>query len=111
MTILKLATVAALALAAAPLAAISHIGDGAARAGSCQGTVSGLSARYNRAKGTGFLAIRSRPTSKSGMKGELHNGDTVEIERKKGNWLRVYPDNGPNGWVFAKYVSRDCDGV
>lgn len=82
----------------------------AAHAGSCQGTVGGLSNTYNLAKGSGFLAVRSRPTAKSRMKGQLFNGNIVEVDRRRGNWLYVYTDNG-QGWVFARYVRRGCDGI
>ena len=83
-----------------------------ANAGSCPGTISGLSSTYNLAKGSGFLAVRSKPTSKSRMIGQLFNGQTVEVDRRRGNWLYVYPDSGPRqGWVFHRYVARDCDGV
>ncbi|MEM9733115.1 MAG: SH3 domain-containing protein [Pseudomonadota bacterium] len=82
----------------------------AAHAGSCQGTVAGLSSTYNLAKGSGFLALRARPTAKSRMKGQLFNGNIVEVDRRRGNWLYVYTDND-QGWVFARYVRRGCDGI
>ncbi|MEL6947288.1 MAG: SH3 domain-containing protein, partial [Pseudomonadota bacterium] len=64
-----------------------------AEAGSCPGTVYRLSSNFNLAKGTGFLAIRSRPTSRSRMKGQLFNGNSVEVDRRRGNWIYIYPDN------------------
>ncbi|MEO5759681.1 MAG: SH3 domain-containing protein, partial [Mesorhizobium sp.] len=45
----------------------------------CEGTVHGLSGRYNLATGSGFLAVRTRPNSSSRMIGQLFNGDHTEI--------------------------------
>ncbi len=81
-----------------------------ALAGSCPGTVGGLSSTYNLKKGTGFLAVRSRPTTKSRMIGQMFNGEQVEVDRRRGNWLYVYGDNW-NGWVYHKYILRGCDGI
>ena len=79
-----------------------------AYAGSCDGTVRGLSSTYNKAKGTGFLAVRARPTTNSRMKGELFNGDNVELYSRRGNWYEVGFD-GLEGWSFHKYIRTSCD--
>ncbi|MEM1038186.1 MAG: SH3 domain-containing protein [Pseudomonadota bacterium] len=76
-------------------------------AGSCGGTVRGLSAIYNQAKGSGFLTLRSGPRSSSRKKGELFNGDYVDVFARRGNWLEVNY-NGVEGWVFRKYVRHNC---
>ena len=83
-----------------------------AYAGSCTGTVAGLSNTYNLKKGSGFLAIRSKPKAASKMVGQTFNGNTVEIDSRRGNWLFVYDDaSQKSGWVFARYIRRPCDGI
>ena len=83
------------------------LGGGSAEAGYCEGTVYGLSGRYNLAKGTGFLAVRARPSSSSRMVGQLFNGDTVEIFDRRGNWYRVAM-GGIDGWAHAKWMRNSC---
>jgi uncharacterized protein YraI len=78
-----------------------------AQAQYCEGTVHGLSRTYNVAKGTGFLAVRSGPSSKARMVGELYNGDTVEIFTRQGNWYRVAM-GGIDGWVSARWMRNSC---
>jgi len=73
----------------------------------CEGTVHGLSGRYNLAKGTGFLAVRARPNSSSRMVGQLFNGDTVEIFDRRGNWYRVAM-GGIDGWAHRKWMWNSC---
>ncbi|EFL89621.1 SH3 domain-containing protein [Ahrensia sp. R2A130] len=91
---------------------LASLSIGPAHAGDCSGTVGGLSRTYNLNKGTGFLAIRARPTSSSRMIGQTFNGNTVGIDRRRGNWLYIYDDaSNTSGWVFARYVRRTCDGV
>lgn len=89
---------------------VAHLWTVPALAGSCPGTVGGLSNTYNLKKGTGFLAVRKRPTTKSRMIGQMFNGEQVEVDRRRGNWLYVYGDNW-NGWVYHKYILRGCDGI
>ncbi len=69
-------------------AALAFMG-GSASAQYCEGTVFGLSANYNLAKGTGFLAVRAKPKSSARMVGQFFNGDTTEILGRHGNWYRV----------------------
>lgn len=91
---------------------LSLLSVGPVFAGDCSGTIGGLSRTYNFNKGTGFLAIRARPTSSSRMIGQTFNGNTVGIDRRRGNWLYIYDDaSNTSGWVFARYVRRTCDGV
>jgi len=81
-----------------------------AHAGSeCDGYVRGLSNNYNPSKGTGFLAVRAGPSSKSAMLAHLFNGDRVVILDYANAWWRVAYNNGNNaGWVFAKYIREQC---
>ena len=102
-------TVIAAALATA---AASFVSVAPAQAGSCQGVVRGLSKTYNLARGSGFLAIRAQPTTRARMVGQTFNGNVLEIDRRRGNWLFVWDSgSGKQGWVYAKYVRRGCDGV
>ena len=80
-----------------------------ADAGSCSGTVQGLSNNYNLERGTGFLAVRARPASRSKMKDQLFNGDTVELYSREGNWYEVSGPNGIDGWSHKKWIRTDCD--
>jgi uncharacterized protein YraI len=78
-----------------------------AQAQYCEGTVFGLSDRYDLAKGTGFLAVRAAPSSKARMVGELYNGNTVEIFARQGNWYRVAM-GGIDGWANARWMRNSC---
>ena len=73
----------------------------------CEGTVHGLSGVYNLKKGTGFLAVRARPSSKSRMVGQFFNGDTTEILDRRGNWYRV-AIGGIDGWASATWIRNSC---
>ena len=73
----------------------------------CEGTVHGLSGRYNLATGSGFLAVRTRPNSSSRMIGQLFNGDQTEIFDRRGNWYKV-EIGGRTGWAHARWISNDC---
>ena len=73
----------------------------------CEGTVRGLSGRYNLATGDGFLAVRARPRASSRMVGQLFNGDTVEIFDRRGNWYRV-AKGGIDGWAHARWLRNSC---
>ncbi|MEM1316742.1 MAG: SH3 domain-containing protein, partial [Pseudomonadota bacterium] len=87
-------------LGLAAIVLLATLSVNTAHAGSCSGTVSGLSNTYNLKKGSGFLAIRSKPTASSKMIGQTFNGNTVEIDQRRGNWLYVYDDASQKvGWV------------
>lgn len=99
-----------LALSIMALAAIATISIGSSvpvEAQYCEGTVHGLSGRYNLARGTGFLAVRARPNASSRMVGQLFNGDTVEIFDRRGNWYRVAM-GGIDGWANARWMWNSC---
>jgi hypothetical protein len=96
-----------------PLFGIALVGaatigvSGPAASQYCEGRVFGLSKVYNLQKGTGFLAVRSRPTASSRMVGQLFNGDTVEIFDRRGNWYRVAM-GGIDGWASARWMRNSC---
>ena len=73
----------------------------------CEGTVHGLSSYYNLATGSGFLAVRSRPTSSSRMLAQLFNGDRVEILDRQGNWYKVWTGS-VDGWSNRKWMRNSC---
>jgi Bacterial SH3 domain len=81
-----------------------------ARAQYCEGTVHGLSGHYNAATGAGFLAVRAGPRASASQRGELFNGDTVEIFQRRGNWYKVATTELPmlEGWVNARWLWNDC---
>ena len=75
----------------------------------CEGTVHGLSRRYNPATGSGFLAVRAGPRKSASQVGELFNGDKVEIFDRRGNWYKVAAlDGSSEGWASAGYIRNDC---
>jgi uncharacterized protein YgiM (DUF1202 family) len=92
---------------AALLLAASLVAPSPARSQYCEGTVVGLSGKYNLAKGTGFLAVRAGPNASSRMVGQLFNGNTVEIFSRKGNWYRVAM-GGIDGWANSKWMRNSC---
>lgn len=76
----------------------------------CEGTVHGLSRRYNPATGSGFLAVRAGPRKSASQVGELFNGDKVEIFDRRGNWYKVATlDGSSEGWASAGYIRNDCN--
>jgi len=93
--------------AAALVVALSFAAPSPVGAQYCEGTVHGLSGRYNLATGSGFLAVRTRPNSSSRMIGQLFNGDHVEIFDRRGNWYRV-EIGGTTGWANARWLRNDC---
>jgi uncharacterized protein YgiM (DUF1202 family) len=93
-------------VAVAALAMLTHTSS-PARSQYCEGTVFGLSGKYNLAKGTGFLAVRAGPNASSRMVGQLFNGNTVEIFSRKGNWYRVAM-GGIDGWANSKWMRNSC---
>jgi len=95
---------AAVALAAAGLSLGAAMPAGAQY---CEGTVHGLSGRYNPATGSGFLAVRARPSGSSRLVWQLFNGDTVEIFGRRGNWYHVELD-GLEGWANARWLRNSC---
>ena len=95
------------ALAASVLVAVGVGASVPVSAQYCEGTVHGLSSNYNLAQGTGFLAIRARPTSSSKMVGQLFNGDTVEIFDRKGNWYKIAAGM-TEGWSHRKWMHNSC---
>lgn len=77
----------------------------------CEGTVYGLSGHYNPRTGAGFLAVRAKPRASSYQRGELFNGDKVEVFDRRGNWYRIATTELPmlEGWVNARWLDNDCN--
>ena len=101
--IMALATSASTLVMAACLSAPAH-------AQYCEGTVHGLSNYYNQATGSGFLAVRAGPRAAATQRGELYNGDKVEVFSRRGNWYKIATANGPmlEGWVNARWLHNEC---
>ena len=75
----------------------------------CEGRVHGLSSHYNPSTGSGFLAVRAGPRRSASQRGELFNGDTVEIFDRRGSWYKVAATDGSvEGWASVKWVRNDC---
>jgi Bacterial SH3 domain len=85
-------------------------GFNAAFAQYCEGTVHGLSGRYNPRTGSGFLAVRAGPKASASQVGELFNRDTVEVFERRGKWYKIASTTDANneGWVSARYLHNDC---
>lgn len=103
-------------------AGLMLVGAQTAVAGDCTGYVVGVRpvSQYNHAKGNGFLAVRTGPSSKYQQIGELYRGDEISVWDRVGSWYRVQCMTGrcenplwgqpnPNGWVYGKYL--DVGGV
>ena len=95
------------AFAVLTIAATGLTFSGPASAEYCEGTVHGLSAYYNLATGSGFLAVRSRPSSGSRMLAQLFNGDRVEILGRQGSWYRVFTGT-VDGWSYRRWLRNSC---
>jgi hypothetical protein len=100
-----------LSLSFAAVAVVMQVGTASvAHAQYCEGTVRGLSGHYNPATGAGFLAVRSAPRGSAYKRGELFNGDTVEIFTRRGNWYQVATTTAPilEGWAHKNWLRNDC---
>lgn len=53
---------------------------------------------------SGYLNIRSGPSTNSQIIGTAPNGATVEILRRVGDWYQILY-NGINGYVFGRYIT------
>lgn len=91
-------------LVPASLVSIAYAGDDA-----CDGIVRGISNNYNFQKGTGFLAVRSNPITKSSIVDQLFNNDRAVVLDRQGSWLWVNYGTGTGaGWVHRKFVRLLC---
>jgi uncharacterized protein YraI len=92
------------------VASLAVFNFSAAFAQYCEGTVHGLSGRYNPRTGSGFLAVRAGPKASASQVGELFNGDTVEVFERRGKWYKIASTTDANneGWVSARYLHNDC---
>lgn len=88
-----------------------------AYAADCTGQVVGVRSpsAYNRATGSGFLAVRTGPGSDYRQIGELYAGDEVAAYDRRGSWYAVACMRGqcmrpfwgqpmPRGWVHGHYL-------
>ncbi|WP_425100336.1 SH3 domain-containing protein [Tropicibacter sp. S64] len=89
----------------------------------CTGWVTGLGpiSQYNRSTGSGYLSVRSAPSTKSGKKlSELYLGDRVTVLAQDGSWAQVrcaagqcmnpYEGiGGATGWASKKYLNIQCN--
>lgn len=78
-----------------------------ALAGNCIGTVHSLSSQYNPATGSGFLAVRSGPSTDAPQIGELFNGDRVDTGKESGPWVYVIGESF-EGWVHRRWLRIRC---
>jgi uncharacterized protein YraI len=70
--------------------------------------VRGLSADYDPATGSGFLAVRAGPRTSASQIGELFNGDEVTIVGQRGKWYRIDAEGIGLGWAFSKWIRSEC---
>lgn len=103
---LRKSIIAAVALTV--FAGVAEFSSPASAAPYCVGTVHGLAKYYNLATGSGFLAVRRRPTSSSQMVGQLFNGDTVRILDRQGSWYQIRA-GGLRGWAHRKWMWNSCN--
>ena len=54
------------------------------------------------------LNVRDGPGKHYDVIDVVYRGEVVDVDRCKGRWCFVNKD-GPNGWVFAKYLSSTGD--
>ena len=86
------------------LVSTAYAGDDA-----CDGIVRGISNNYNFQKGTGFLAVRHGPTTKSQIVDQLFNNDRVVVLDKQGSWFWInYGAGSGAGWVHRKFIRLLC---
>jgi Bacterial SH3 domain len=52
------------------------------------------------------LNVRNGPSSGATILGALHNGTSVSVKDRRGDWVRIVPQDGKSGWVYRKYL--DC---
>jgi SH3-like domain-containing protein len=52
------------------------------------------------------LNFRKDPSSSATILGALNNGTSVSIKDRRGDWVRIVPQEGKSGWVYRKYL--DC---
>ncbi|HRK24181.1 MAG TPA: SH3 domain-containing protein [Beijerinckiaceae bacterium] len=78
-----------------------------ALAGNCIGTVQGLASSYDPARGSGFLAVRSGPSTGAEQIGELFNGDRVDTGKSSGPWVYVIGES-VEGWVHGRWLRIRC---
>ena len=56
------------------------------------------------------LNLRRGPSTNTVIVAVLQKGDSLQIESKKGAWLKVSAPGGKTGWVYNRYVSGYTSG-
>ncbi len=59
---------------------------------------------YVYSPGDGYLNLRTGPGSSYAIITRMFNDEWVEILERKGNWVRVFHQDGDEGWAYAKYL-------
>lgn len=88
----------------------------------CWATVRGLRSisQYNPSTGAGFLAVRTKPSTKGRKISEVYLGDRVEVIGQTNKWARIKCVSGQcrspfagsagvMGWSSKKYLSISCN--
>ncbi len=75
--------------------------------------------QLNRATGSGYLNVRSQPSTKGKILTEVYQGDSVRVLARKNGWARIECISGyctnpysgtafARGWSSEKYLSISC---
>ena len=54
----------------------------------------------------GFLNLRTGPGTNYSIIARMYNGSWVEILERSGNWVRVFHEDGIEGWAHSQYLRR-----
>ncbi|MEL6946921.1 MAG: SH3 domain-containing protein [Pseudomonadota bacterium] len=73
----------------------------------CNGVVRGLSNVYRPSRNSGFLAVRTGPSTRFRKIDEIFNGQRVWVSNRSGRWAFV-TYNGRSGWAFGRWISVRC---
>lgn len=56
--------------------------------------------------GTGYLNIRTQPTTSSNILYRIKTGEDCEILEEKDTWIKIFCTNGEEGWGFGEYLEK-----
>ena len=54
----------------------------------------------------GYLNLRTGPGTRFAIITPMYNGTRVQILERSGNWVRIYTEDGDDGWAHARYLVR-----
>jgi hypothetical protein len=54
---------------------------------------------------TGYLNVRSTPSSSASLVTQVHPGETYPYTKKQSGWFEITLPNGQTGWVSGQYVT------